>query len=122
MSFSAACQRAKNSYVKRETKKMIGKIVITVLCLVYFGAGLRADVATAAEAGRASYLAQTSGGPARTSQHPPEAAPPPSQGKTPGEPAKEEKPAPPPKGDPLKPFAPSEKVKADQAIDFPADI
>jgi hypothetical protein len=107
---------------KERNRKMIAKIVIFVLCLVYFGAGLRADVATAAEAGRDSYFAQTSGGPARTGQRPPEAAQPPPQGKSQGEPAKEEKPAAPSKSEPLKPFEPTEKVKADQALDFPADI
>jgi len=101
---------------------MIGKIAIAVLCLVYFGAGFRTDSLAAAEGDRASHLAQASEGPARTGQRPPEAASPLPQGKTRGEPAKEEKPAAPSKSEPLKPFEPTEKVKADQALDFPADI
>jgi hypothetical protein len=101
---------------------MTGKIAITVLSLLYFGAGLQADVAPAAEAGPASDSVQTFGGPIRTGQHPPEAAPPPPQGKTQNGPDRKEKPAAAPKEDPLKSFEPSEKVKADQAIDFPADI
>jgi hypothetical protein len=55
-------------------------------------------------------------------QLPPEAASPLPQGKTRGEPAKAEQPAAAPKSEPLKPFEPTEKVKADQALDFPADI
>lgn len=105
-----------------EPKKMTGKIAITVLCLACFGAALRADISPAAEGDRASDWAQTSGSPARTGQQPPEASPPPSQGKAQGDKTQEEKPAAPLKGDPLKPFEPAEKVKADQAIDFPADI
>lgn len=107
---------------EERNRKMIGKIAITVLCLVYFGAEFRTGSLAAAEGDRASYLAQTSDGPARTGQRPPEAASPLPQGKTRGEPAKEEKPATPSKSEPLKPFEPTEKVKADQAIDFPADI
>jgi len=101
---------------------MIGKIAITLLCLVVFGAGFGAGSLAAAEGDRGGYLAQTSGGPARTGQRPPESASPLPQGKTRGEPAKEEKPAAPSKSEPLKPFEPTEKVKADQALEFPADI
>jgi len=101
---------------------MTGKTIITVLWVLCFGAGLRTDISAAAQGDRASYLAQTSGGPARTGQRPPEASPPPSPGKAQGDKPREEKPAAPLKGDPLKPFEPAEKVKADQAIDFPADI
>jgi hypothetical protein len=107
---------------EERNKKMMGKIAITVLCLVYFGAALRTGSLAAAEGMRAGYRAQTSDGPARTGQRPPEAASPLPQGKTRGEPAKEEKPAAPSKSEPLKPFEPTEKVKADQALDFPADI
>jgi hypothetical protein len=96
---------------------MTGKIAITILCLVCFGAGFRADVCAAADGPRGAYLAQKAGSPPQTGQAPAVASPAPSPGK-----AQEEKPAAPPKGDPLKPFEPSEKVKADQAIDFPADI
>jgi len=101
---------------------MTGKTIITVLWVLCFGAGLRTDISAAAQGDRASYLAQTSGGPARTGQRPPDASPPPSPGKAQGDKPREEKPAAPLKGDPLKPFEPAEKVKADQAIDFPADI
>lgn len=101
---------------------MIGKIAITVLCLAYFGAGFMTDVRDAAYELQGSYLAQKAGSPPRTGQAPPEASPPPSPGKTQSNKDREEKPAAPLKGDPLKPFEPAEKVKADQAIDFPADI
>jgi hypothetical protein len=101
---------------------MIGKIAISVLCFVCFGAEFNTDGLAAANGDRDSYLAQTSDGSARPGQRPPEAAAPLPQGKTRGEPAKEEQPAPPSKSEPLKPFEPTEKVKADQAIDFPADI
>jgi hypothetical protein len=101
---------------------MTGKIIIAVLWVLCFGAGLRTDISTAAQGDRGNYLAQTSGGPARTGQRPLETSPPPAPGKAQGDKAQEERSAAPPKGDPLKPFEPAEKVKADQAIDFPADI
>ena len=101
---------------------MIGKIAITVLCLAYFGAGFMTDVCTAADGLQGVYLAQKAGSPPRTGQAPLETSPPPSPGKAQGDKAQEERPAAPLKGDPLKPFEPAEKVKADQAIDFPADI
>jgi hypothetical protein len=44
------------------------------------------------------------------------------QQKTQDKKIKEQQPAAPSKSPPLKPFEPTEKVKADQAIDFPADI
>jgi hypothetical protein len=98
------------------------KVAIFVLCLVYFGAGFRSGLLVAAEDDRAGYRAQTSDVPARTGQRTPEAGAPLPQGKTRGEPTKEEMPAAAPKHEPLKPFEPTEKVKADQALDFPADI
>ena len=101
---------------------MIGKIASFILCLVYFGAGFEAGSLAAAEGDRAGYRAQASDGPARKGQRPPEAASPLPQGKTRAEPAKDEKPAAPSKSESLKPFEPTEKVKADQALDFPADI
>jgi len=101
---------------------MMGTIAITLLCLVCFEAEFRAGSFTAPTSGRVSYLAQTSTGPEKAGQRPPEAAPPPSRGKPPGETGQEQKPATPSKSEPLKPFDPTERVKADQAIDFPADI
>jgi hypothetical protein len=101
---------------------MIGKIAIGVLCLVYFGAGFKSGRLAAAEADRAGDLAQATERPARTEQLPPEAASPLPQGKPRNDPAKAEQPAAAPKSEPLKPFVPTEKVKADQALDFPADI
>lgn len=98
------------------------KIAIIALYTLWCGAGLRADSLSAAQGDGANYLVQTSGGPTRTGQRSEEASPPPSQGKAQTDKAQEEKPAASPKGDPLKPFEPTEKVKADQAIDFPADI
>lgn len=101
---------------------MVGKIIIAVLGALCFEEGLRADFSAAAQGDLVTYLAQTASGPARTGQMPPEASPPPAPGKAHGDKAQEERPAAPLKGDPLKPFEPAEKVKADQAIDFPADI
>ena len=101
---------------------MTGKIAITILCIACFGAGFMADVCAAADGTRGGYLAQKAGSPPRAGQAPPEASPPPAPGKAHGDKDQEERPAAPPKGDPLKPFEPAEKVKADQAIDFPADI
>jgi hypothetical protein len=98
-------------------RKMIRKIAIFVLCFAYGGPGL-----VAAEGARAGYLAQTLGAPARTAQPAPESTPPLPREKTRAEPEKEEKPSGPAKGDPLKSFEPTEKVRADQALDFPADI
>jgi hypothetical protein len=98
------------------------KIAIFVVGLVCFGAGFTSGSLAAAEGDGAAVRAQTSDRPARTSQFPPEAASPPPQGKTRGQPAKEEKTTAPSKSEALKPFEPTEKVKADQALDFPADI
>jgi hypothetical protein len=103
-------------------RNMIEKIAIPFLCLVCFGAAFRTGSLAAAEGDRASYLAQTSDGPARTGQRSPEAASPLPQGKTRAEPAKDEKPPAPSKSESSKPSEPTEKVKADQALDFPADI
>ncbi len=101
---------------------MTGKIAITILCIACFGAGFMTDSGDAADGPRGSYLAQKAGSPPRAGQAPSEASPPPAPGKAHGDKAQEERPAAPLKGDPLKPFEPAEKVKADQAIDFPADI
>jgi hypothetical protein len=101
---------------------MIGKIAIILLCFVVFSAGFGAGRLAAAEGVCAGYLAQTSSGPTRAGQRPPESASPLPQRKTRGEPAKEEEPAAPSKTEPLKPFEPTEKVKVDQALEFPADI
>jgi hypothetical protein len=102
---------------------MIWKIAISALCLMCIRAEFRTDVCAAASGPQKAYLAQTAGGVSpRAGQASPETSPPPSQEKTQGGPSREEGPAAPPKGDPLKPFVPGENVKADQAIDFPADI
>jgi hypothetical protein len=101
---------------------MTGKAAIAFLCIVFSGAGFMTDAAAAADGPRGAYLAQKAGSPLRTGQAPPEAPPPPAPGKASGDKTPEQRPAAPPKGDPLKPFEPAEKVKADQAIDFPADI
>jgi len=108
--------------MEERKRKMIGKIAITLLCLVVLGAGFGAGRLSAAEGDCAGYLAQTSSGPTRAGQPAPDSVSPLPQGKTRAEPAKEEKPAAPAKGDPLKSFEPTEKVRADQALDFPADI
>jgi hypothetical protein len=98
------------------------KIAIIIVYIFCFGVGLRTDISGAAEGDPSGYRAQTSGSPPRAGQRPPETSTPPSQGKAQGDNVQEERPAAPLKGDPLKPFEPAEKVKADQAIDFPADI
>jgi hypothetical protein len=107
---------------EERNQKMIGKIAIAFLSLVYFGAGFRTGSLAAAEGDRARFLAQTSDGSVRTGPRSPEAASPLPQGKTRAEPAKDEKPAAVSKSESLKPSEPTEKVKADQALDFPADI
>ena len=85
-------------------------------------AGLSADIVVAASDLDGVYLAQKAAGPQRTGQASSEAVAPSTQEKAPDEKAKEPKPAAPSKKEPVKPFEPTEKVKADQAIDFPADI
>jgi len=101
---------------------MAVRIAIIVVYILCFGAGLSTDSLAAGKGDLVNYLAQTSDDPARAGQGPPQTSPPPSQGKAQGDKTQEEKPAAAPKGDLLKPFEPTEKVKADQAIDFPADI
>ena len=120
--FFARRQAGEKFMCEKMERKMIGKIAITLLCLAYGGAQVGGGSLASAEDDRAGYLAQTSDGPARTGQRLPEAASPLPQGKTRAEPAKDEKPAATSKSEPLKPFEPTEKVKADQALDFPADI
>jgi len=94
---------------------MFGKIAAAVLCLMCCEAQFSTGSLVAADGDQASYLAQTSSGSEK-------AAPPPARGKAPDETGREPKPAAPSKSEPLRPFDPTEKVKADQAIDFPADI
>jgi hypothetical protein len=85
-------------------------------------AGLSADILVATSGFEGIFLAQRAAGPQRTGQPSSEAGAPSTQEKTQDEKAKEPKPAVPSKKEPVKPFEPTEKVKADQAIDFPADI
>jgi hypothetical protein len=101
---------------------MIGKIATVVLCLAYSGALFGTGGLAAAEGNRANRLAQTGGGPSPAGLRPPESAGPLPQEKTRTAPAKEPTPAAPLKSEPVKPFEPTEKVKADQALEFPADI
>ncbi len=101
---------------------MMGTVAITLLCLIGFEAQFRTDSLMAADGGPASRLAQTAAGPEKAGQRQPEAAPPPARGKAPEATGREQAPAAPTKSEPLKPFNPTEKVKADQAVDFPADI
>jgi hypothetical protein len=100
----------------------MGTIAITLLCLICFEAPFGIDSLAAADGDPVSYLAQTAGSPEKADQRPPESAPPPSRGKASNETGREQPPPAPSKSEPLKPFDPTEKVKADQAIDFPADI
>jgi uncharacterized membrane protein len=104
-------------------EKMANKILIALLwieCLI--GSGLNADMLSAAEGLDGIYLSQKAASPQRTGQPSSEAAAPSTQEKAKDEKGKEQKPAAPSKSEPPKPFEPTEKVKADQAIDFPADI
>jgi hypothetical protein len=101
---------------------MMGKIAVTLLWVVCFGAEFGGGGLAAATLDGGSYMAQAPEGPARTDQRPPAAAPPPARGKAAAEKGKESPSAAPSRSEPLKPFDPTEKVKADQAIDFPADI
>jgi hypothetical protein len=86
------------------------------------GAGLSADIVAAADGLDGIYLSQKAASPQRAGQPSSEAAAPSTQEKAKDEKGKEQKPAAPSKSEPPKPFDPTEKVKADQAIDFPADI
>jgi hypothetical protein len=101
---------------------MAVRIAVIALYVLCCGAELRADRLSADQGDRPGYLAQASGGPPRTGQRPEDASSPSSQGKAQSDQPQKEKPAAPLKADPLKPFEPTEKVKADQAIEFPADI
>jgi hypothetical protein len=102
---------------------MIGKISIVVFWFAWLiGAGLSADILAAAEGLDRVYLSQKAAGPQRTNPPSSEAAAPATQEKAQDEKAKEQKPAAPAKKESPRPFEPTEKVKADQAIDFPADI
>jgi hypothetical protein len=101
---------------------MIAKTAIVILFLAYSGALFGTGGLAAAEGNRAKHLAQTGDGPSSTGKRPPEPAGPLPQEKTRTAPAKEPAPAAAIKREPLKPFEPTEKVKADQALEFPADI
>ena len=102
---------------------MTGRLLVIVLGITWLGTAPTIDISTAAGGPAGVYLAQETASPPRTGQSSPAgAAGAPARGKDQPDKSREEKPATPPKGDPLKPFEPTEKVKADQAIDFPADI
>jgi hypothetical protein len=101
---------------------MTGKLMISVLGIAWLGSAAAIDFSTADSNHAGVYLAQETGTPPRPGQPQPEASGSPARGKAQPDKSREEKPAAPAKGDPLKPFEPTEKVKADQAIDFPADI
>ncbi|MGE5256547.1 MAG: hypothetical protein ACM3KE_07735 [Hyphomicrobiales bacterium] len=101
---------------------MTSNLMITVLAIAWLGSAATIDISTAAGDPAGVYIAQETTSPPQTGQFPPEAVGAPARGKAQPDKGGEERPAPPPKGDPLKPFEPTEKVKADQAIDFPADI
>jgi hypothetical protein len=101
---------------------MTGKLIMIVLGIARLGLTAAIDISTAADSHAGVYLVQETASPLRTDQPPPESAGSPAPGKAQPDKSREERPAPAPKGDPLKPFEPTEKVKADQAIDFPADI
>jgi hypothetical protein len=103
--------------------KMARKIVITIIWIAWLlDAGFITDSAMAASDVDGVYLAQKAAAPQRTSPPSSEAGTPSFQEKAQEEKGKEQKPAAPLKSSPPKPFEPTEKVKADQAIDFPADI
>jgi hypothetical protein len=98
------------------------RIAIFVMCLIWFGAEFTSGGLAAAEGDRSGYRAQAFEGSVRAGQRSPAEVSPLPQGKPRPEPGKEEKPAAPSKSESPKPFEPTEKVKADQALDFPADI
>ena len=121
MKASLACRRATHSYTG--DLHMAGKLMTIVLGMAWLGTTATIDISTAAGGPAGVYLAQETASPPRTGQSsPPGAAGALPRGKDQPDKSREERPAAPPKGDPLKPFEPTEKVKADQAIDFPADI
>lgn len=101
---------------------MMGPIAIALLCLICFESAFKTDGFASPKSGRVNYVAQTTAGPEKAGRRPPEAAPPPIPGKAPGPTDPEQPPAAPSGSGPLKPFDPTEKVTADQAIDLPADI
>jgi hypothetical protein len=96
--------------------------MITVLGIAWLGSAQTIAISTAPSRHVGVYIAQVTASPPPSDPSAPEAAGPPARGKAPPDKTGRETPAAPPKGDPLKPFEPTEKVKADQAIDFPADI
>jgi hypothetical protein len=67
-------------------------------------------------------LAQQAGRSAPENQAAPQFAAPPPANKTPADSDRQARPAEAEKREPPKAFEPTEKVKADQAIDFPSDI
>ena len=102
---------------------MACRILLAVFWIEFLiAAGLNTDIVAAADGFDGIYLSQKAASPPRTGQPSSEAVAPSTQEKAPDEKAKEPKPAAPSKKEPVKPFEPTEKVKADQAIDFPADI
>jgi hypothetical protein len=106
----------------KRTGKVKIKIFIFIICWVGFGAGFTTGSLGAEEGDGAGNRLQAGDGPVGPGQSPPEAAAPFLQDETRRKPDKKEQPAAPLKSGPLKPFEPTEKVRADQALDFPADI
>jgi hypothetical protein len=106
----------------KRTGKVRIRISIFIICWLGFGAGFTNGGLGAEGGDRAGYRAQAAGGPVGSGQSPPETAAPLPPDKTRRQPDRKEPPAAPSKSGPLKPFEPTEKVRADQALDFPADI
>jgi hypothetical protein len=102
---------------------MISKILLAIFWIVGLtGAELNTGIAATADGVDGVYHSQKAPGPQRTQQPASEAASPSPPEKSQYEKGKNQGPTAPSKKEPVKPFEPTEKVKADQAIDFPADI
>ncbi len=99
---------------------MVRVVVVVVIGFLLVGPLIRTEAVAAEREELGIVFAQRAGAPSRTETQPPGAAPVPT-------PADREGTKPPAAPVPAKPksvppFEPTEKVKADQAIDFPADI
>jgi hypothetical protein len=101
---------------------MTGVIAACLLWWASFGSPARLDALAWGNEDPRVRLSQTTVEPARTGQRPSEAAGGPPPDRPPKRAEEEQKPPATSTPEALKPFEPAEKVKADQAVDFPADI
>ncbi len=102
---------------------MVRVVVVVVIGCLLVGPLIRTEAVAAEREERGIVFAQPAGAPSRTETQPPGAAPvvPTPADREGTKPPAAPAPAP-AKPKSVPPFEPTEKVKADQAIDFPADI